>query len=81
MKDMKAGFNLTNPTVIEVDWSFVPEISGKTATEEGQASSEEPEEGEVTGGTHIAENVVVLDEQEAEGDQAGDEAVLPDQQT
>ncbi|GMN19417.1 hypothetical protein TIFTF001_039813 [Ficus carica] len=44
MWDMKAGFNLTNPTVTGVDWSFVPEISGETAAEEGQASPEGLEE-------------------------------------
>lgn len=33
----------------------------------------------MTGGANVVENVVVLDEPEAEGDQARAEAVLPDQ--
>ncbi|GMN30142.1 hypothetical protein TIFTF001_044433 [Ficus carica] len=65
MQDIKAGFNLTNPTVTGVNWSFVPEISGETTAEEGQVPPEGLEEGEVTGGTHVAENMVVLDELEA----------------
>ena len=56
---MKAGFNLTNPTIIGVDWSFVPEISRETVAED-QAL----EEGEVTGGAREAEDVVILDELE-----------------
>ena len=57
---MKAGFAMTNSTFTGVDWSFVPEVSGETVAEEGQAPPEGAEEGEVTGGTHVAENVVVL---------------------
>ena len=30
---MKVGFALANPTVIELDWSFMPEIFEETAAE------------------------------------------------
>ena len=30
MRDMKASFNLTNPTVTRVDWSFISKISRET---------------------------------------------------
>ncbi|GMN52478.1 hypothetical protein TIFTF001_021621 [Ficus carica] len=68
MRDMKVGFNLTNPTVTGVDWSFVPKISEETAAKEGLAP-QRPDEGEVIGGIHVVENVVVLDEPEVGGDQ------------
>ncbi|GMN54097.1 hypothetical protein TIFTF001_023230 [Ficus carica] len=68
---MKVGFALANPTVIGVDWSFVPEVSGDTVVEEGQAP--EAEEGEVTGGANVAEEVVILDEPE--------QTTIPDQFT
>ncbi|GMN39715.1 hypothetical protein TIFTF001_008949 [Ficus carica] len=77
---MKTGFAVNNSTMIGVDWSFVPEVSGETAVEEGQGPPEGADERKVTGGVHVAENVVVLDEPEAEDDPAGAEAVLPDQQ-
>ncbi|GMN60813.1 hypothetical protein TIFTF001_029914 [Ficus carica] len=80
MWDMKASFTITNPTVTGVEWSFVPEVSEETAAEEGQAPPGGPKEGEVTGGANIAENMVVLDELEAKGDQADAEAILPNQQ-
>ena len=47
MRDMKASFALTNPTVTGVDWSFVPEMSGETAVEEEGTGT--VKEGEVTG--------------------------------
>ena len=59
MRDMKAGFRLYNPTLVDVNWSFVPEESGETAAEELEV-----EEGEVTGAAHASEEVVVLDDQE-----------------
>ncbi|GMN60007.1 hypothetical protein TIFTF001_029094 [Ficus carica] len=56
MRDMKAGFIAANPSLVGVDWSFVPEESEETVTE-GAA-----EEGEVTGAAPAPENVVVLDD-------------------
>ncbi|GMN21538.1 hypothetical protein TIFTF001_043339 [Ficus carica] len=55
MRDMKAGFIAANPSLAEVDWSFVPKESEETAVE-GAA-----EEGEVTGAAPTPENVVILD--------------------
>ncbi|GMN50966.1 hypothetical protein TIFTF001_020133 [Ficus carica] len=37
MRDMKADFAMTKPIVTGVDWSFVPEVSGETVAEEGEA--------------------------------------------
>ena len=37
MRDMKAGFTVTNLSVAGVEWSFVLEVSGKTAAEEVEA--------------------------------------------
>ncbi|GMN63037.1 hypothetical protein TIFTF001_032118 [Ficus carica] len=34
MRDMKAGFIATNTSLVEVDWSFVPEESEEIAAEE-----------------------------------------------
>ncbi|GMN48525.1 hypothetical protein TIFTF001_017705 [Ficus carica] len=56
MRDIKAGFITANPSLVGVDWSFVPEESEETAAE-GAA-----EEGEVTGAAPAPENVVVLDD-------------------
>ncbi|GMN61762.1 hypothetical protein TIFTF001_030850 [Ficus carica] len=56
MRDMKAGFITTNPSLVEVDWSFVPEESEEIAAEEAF------EEGEVSGAAPLPENVVVLDD-------------------
>ena len=77
---MKAGFIAANPTMIRVDWSFVPEESKETIAEEA------PEEGEVSGAARASEDIMVLDEQmpapakQLTNDQAppGDLA-LPDQ--
>ncbi|GMN59471.1 hypothetical protein TIFTF001_028552 [Ficus carica] len=59
MRDMKAGFRMVNPSVVGVDWSFVPEESSETATEI-------IEEGEVSGAARAPEEVVVLDDPESE---------------
>ena len=56
MRDMKAGFALTNPIVTGVDWSFVLEMSGETAAEEEGTGA--VKEGEVTGVTRELEEVV-----------------------
>ncbi|GMN65310.1 hypothetical protein TIFTF001_034375 [Ficus carica] len=55
-RDMKAGFALTKPTVIGVDWLFVPEVFGEIAAEGERAP--EAEEGEVTGGAREAEETL-----------------------
>ncbi|GMN30726.1 hypothetical protein TIFTF001_041497 [Ficus carica] len=59
MRDMKAGFRMVNPSVVGVDWSFVPEEFGETA-------AEIIEEGEVSGAARTPEKVVVLDDPEPE---------------
>ncbi|GMN59819.1 hypothetical protein TIFTF001_028901 [Ficus carica] len=65
MRDMKTGFTAVNPSLVGVDWSFVPAES-----EEGPAESEEtvaeevPEEGEVSGAARVSKDVVVLDDPE-----------------
>ncbi|GMN47960.1 hypothetical protein TIFTF001_017134 [Ficus carica] len=56
MRDMKADFIATNPSLVGVDWSFVPEELEETAAEGAV------EEGEVTGAAPAPENVVVLDD-------------------
>ena len=49
MRDMKAGFTATNPSLVGVDWSFVPAWSDETVAEEAV------EEGEVTGAARVPE--------------------------
>ena len=56
MRDMKACFIDRNPSLVGVDWSFVPSWSEETATEEPM------EEGEVSGPVPVPEDVVVVDE-------------------
>ncbi|GMN28905.1 hypothetical protein TIFTF001_049481 [Ficus carica] len=56
MRDMKAGFISANPTLVDVNWSFVPEESEEPGVE-GDA-----EEGEVTGAAPAPENLVVIDD-------------------
>ncbi|GMN21565.1 hypothetical protein TIFTF001_043343 [Ficus carica] len=56
MRDMKADFISANPTLVDVNWSFVPEESEEPAVE-GEA-----EEGEVTGAAPAPENLVVIDD-------------------
>ena len=58
MRDLKAGFTMANPSVVGVDWSFVPEKSEETAAEEV------PEEGEVSDAVRVPEDVVVLNDLE-----------------
>ncbi|GMN66519.1 hypothetical protein TIFTF001_035583 [Ficus carica] len=53
MRDMKAGFIAANPSLVGVDWSFVPEES------EGTAAEGAVEEGEVTGAAPAPENMVL----------------------
>ncbi|GMN22282.1 hypothetical protein TIFTF001_043488 [Ficus carica] len=71
MRDMKAGFIATNPSLVDVNWSFVPEESEETAVE-GAA-----EEGEVTGAAPALENLVVIDDPDQPESPAQPEA--PDQ--
>ncbi|GMN46321.1 hypothetical protein TIFTF001_015498 [Ficus carica] len=59
MRDMKAGFRMANPSVVGVDWSFVPEKSDETAVEIIK-------EGEVSGAARAPDGVVVLDDPEPE---------------
>ncbi|GMN22133.1 hypothetical protein TIFTF001_051182 [Ficus carica] len=59
MRDMKVGFRMANPSVVGVDWSFVPEESGETA-------AEIIKEGEVSAAARAPEEVVVLDDPEPE---------------
>ncbi|GMN69542.1 hypothetical protein TIFTF001_038591 [Ficus carica] len=56
MRDMKAGFISTNPSLVNVNWSFVPEESEEPAVEGAAA------EGEVTGAAPAPENLVVIDD-------------------
>ncbi|GMN22690.1 hypothetical protein TIFTF001_043565 [Ficus carica] len=56
MRDMKAGFISANPSLVDVNWSFVPEESEEPAVE-GAA-----EEGELTGAAPAPENLVVIDD-------------------
>ncbi|GMN51145.1 hypothetical protein TIFTF001_020299 [Ficus carica] len=56
MQDIKVGFIATNPSLVGVDWSFVPEESEKIAVDEAF------EEGEVSGAARLPENMVVLDD-------------------
>ncbi|GMN73981.1 hypothetical protein TIFTF001_055760 [Ficus carica] len=56
MRDMKAGFFSANPSLVDVNWSFVPEESEEPAVE-GAA-----EEGEVTSAAPAPENLVVIDD-------------------
>ncbi|GMN20742.1 hypothetical protein TIFTF001_043161 [Ficus carica] len=71
MRDMKAGFISANPTLVDVNWSFVPEESEEPAVE-GEA-----EEGEVTGAAPAPENLVVIDDPDQPDAPAQPEA--PDQ--
>ena len=81
MRDMKAGFALTNHTVTWVDWSFVLEMSKETAAEEEGVQA--VEEGEVTGAAREPEEVVIIDEPEqltnAVPDAPASEFTLPGQ--
>lgn len=52
MRDMKAGFTLANPSLVRVDWSFVPEDF-----------EDELEEGELPG-VSLPGDAIVLDEPE-----------------
>ncbi|GMN66783.1 hypothetical protein TIFTF001_035843 [Ficus carica] len=60
MGDMKAGFTAANPSLVGVDWSFVPAESEETVAEDP------PEEGEVTSTARDLEDVIILDDQVAE---------------
>ncbi|GMN60138.1 hypothetical protein TIFTF001_029205 [Ficus carica] len=60
MRDMKAGFTAANPSLVGVNWSFVPAESEETVAEDP------PEEGEVTGAARDLEDIIVLDDQVAE---------------
>ena len=72
MRDMKLGFTDANPTLVGVNWSFLPEESGETMVEDA------PEEGEVSGAVRAPEGVVVLDGDEQPT--ASEQPVAPDQQ-
>ncbi|GMN59081.1 hypothetical protein TIFTF001_028173 [Ficus carica] len=72
MRDMKLGFTDANPTLVGVNWSFLPEESGETMVEDA------PEEGEVSGAVRAPEDVVVLDGDEQST--ASEQPVAPDQQ-
>lgn len=64
-----------------VDWFFVLEISRETTVEEDVATAGGAEEGEVTGGARVTEEVVVVNELEVCADPPGTEQVAPaDQQ-
>ncbi|GMN69122.1 hypothetical protein TIFTF001_038180 [Ficus carica] len=72
MRDIKAGFTAANPSLVGVDWSFVPAKSEETVAEDP------PEEGEVTGAARDLEDVIVLDDQVADDDQLAEtEPPLP----
>lgn len=60
---MKASFALANPMLTGLDWSFMLEISGETVGEGDRVVVRDDKEGEVVGGTEIAEDVVVIEEQ------------------
>ena len=70
MRDMKACFIDSNPSLVGVDWSFVPSWSEETAAEEPL------EEGEVAGPAPAPE-VVVVDEPEQP--EAPEQPVAPEQ--
>nr|GMN67058.1 hypothetical protein TIFTF001_036115 [Ficus carica] len=72
MRDMKLGFTDANPTLVGVNWSFLPEESGETMVEDAS------EEGEVSGAVRAPEEVVVLDGDEQPA--AAEQPVAPDQQ-
>ncbi|GMN36693.1 hypothetical protein TIFTF001_042495 [Ficus carica] len=78
MRDMKLGFTDANPTLVGVNWSFLPEESGETLAEDA------PEEGEVSGAVRAPDDVVVLngDEEPTASEQpvALDQQAAPDQQ-
>ncbi|GMN22474.1 hypothetical protein TIFTF001_040262 [Ficus carica] len=72
MRDMKAGFTAANPSLVGVDWSFVPAVSEETVP------GDPPEEGEVTGAARDPEDVIILDDQVADDDQVAEtEPPLP----
>ncbi|GMN46314.1 hypothetical protein TIFTF001_015505 [Ficus carica] len=62
MRDMKAGFKAANPSLVGVDWSFVPAESEETVAEDP------PKEGEVTGAARDLEDIIILDNQVADDD-------------
>ncbi|GMN58043.1 hypothetical protein TIFTF001_027132 [Ficus carica] len=64
MRDMKASFVMSNPTMTGADWSFMPKISKETAAEEIEAAQGGTEKGEMTGGEQVVEDVVVIDKPE-----------------
>ncbi|GMN62591.1 hypothetical protein TIFTF001_031663 [Ficus carica] len=72
MRDMKLGFTDANPTLVGVNWSFLPEESRETLVEDA------PEKGEVSGAVRASEDVVVLDGDEEPT--ASEQPVAPDQQ-
>lgn len=54
--DMKAGFRVSNPHIVGVDWSYALEVSEETAVEE--EATPMIEEGEVTGEAMDFENLI-----------------------
>ncbi|GMN62260.1 hypothetical protein TIFTF001_031350 [Ficus carica] len=72
MRDMKLGFTDANPTLVGVNWSFLPEESDETMVEDAL------EEGEESGAVRAPEDVVVLDGDEQPT--ASEQPVAPDQQ-
>lgn len=68
MRDMKASFAMANPTLIGLDWSFMPEISRETIGEGNGAVVGGGEDGEVVGGAQVAEDVIVIKELETHAD-------------
>lgn len=65
---MKASFALANPTLTDLDWSFMLEISEETVSEGDGAVAGGGEKGEVVGGTQVAEDVVVIEEPKTTAD-------------
>ncbi|GMN61367.1 hypothetical protein TIFTF001_030454 [Ficus carica] len=63
MRDMKAGFTAANPSLVGVDWSFMPVEFEETVAEEP------PEEGEVTDTARELGDVIILDDQVTEPEQ------------
>lgn len=60
MRDMKVSFTLANPSLTELYWSFMSEISRET---KGNG-----EKGEVVGGAQMVDDVVVIEEQKIDDD-------------
>ena len=75
MKDMKTSFDLANPTLTELNWSFIPKISGETVGEGDGAVVGGSKEGEVTKVAQVTEDVVVINEE------IRDDPTLPKQAT